>query len=49
MSCSACKQRRAGRIVPINPAKANTAERKGTNPMNKDGSTLRQRLRYTGR
>lgn len=49
MSCSACKQRKAGRIVPVNPAKPKVVERQGTNPMTEKGNTLRQRLRFTGR
>lgn len=49
MSCSACKQRKTGRIVPVNPVKSKSAEHQGTNPMTEKSNTLRQRLRFTGR
>lgn len=49
MSCSACSKRRQGRIIPVTPAKQ-PAERKGNpNGAVAQGSTLRSKLRYTGR
>lgn len=49
MGCSACSQRKTGRIIPINPNKKPAERQANPNSAVEKGNTLRQRLRFTGR
>ena len=51
MACSACSQRKTGRIIPVNPNKPKTDRVSNTNtdtPTSRGNTTI-SALRYTGR
>lgn len=50
MSCTACKGRKTSRIVPVVPAtRKPDATKSNPSSAKAQGTTLRDRLRYTGR